>query len=51
MSKLSIALEEYLKVRRALGYKLRAQGCQLRKFVEFADAIGAHFITTDLALK
>jgi integrase/recombinase XerD len=51
VSKLSIALEEYLKMRRALGYKLRAQDCQLRKFVEFADGVGARFITADLALK
>jgi integrase/recombinase XerD len=51
MSKLSIALEEYLKVRRALGYKLYAQGRQLRQFVEFADRAGADFITPELALK
>jgi integrase len=51
MSKLSIALDEYLKVRRALGYKLRAQGRYLEQFVEFADRAGADFITTELALK
>ena len=51
MSKLSIALDEYLKVRRALGYKLHAQGRQLRQFVEFADRAGADFVTPELALK
>jgi integrase/recombinase XerD len=51
MSKLSIALHEYLNVRRALGYKLHAQGRQLRQFVEFADRAGADFITIELALK
>lgn len=51
MSKLSMALDEYLKVRRALGYKLHMQGRQLRQFVEFADRAGADFITTELALE
>jgi site-specific recombinase XerD len=51
MSKLSITLDEYLKVRRALGYKLHAQGRLLREFVEFADRAGADFITAELALQ
>jgi len=51
MSKLSLALEEYLRVRRALGYKLVAQGRLLQQFVEFADRAGAKFITTETALK
>lgn len=51
MSKLSIALDGYLKVRRALGYKLLAQGRLLQQFVGFADHAGADFITTELALK
>jgi hypothetical protein len=51
MSKLSIALDEYLKVRRALGYKLHAQGRLLQQFVEFADRAGAGFITAELALQ
>ena len=51
MSKLRIALDEYLKVRRALGYKLRVPGGLLRRFVDFADRAGAEFITTELALK
>ena len=51
MSKLQIALGEYLAVRRALGYKLRDQGLLLQQFVEFAEHAGAAYITTDLALK
>jgi integrase/recombinase XerD len=51
MSKLSIALDAYLNVRRALGYKLHAQGCLLQQFVEFADRAGAGFITAELALQ
>lgn len=50
MSKLRIALDEYLKVRRALGYKLLVTGNLLRRFVDFADREGADFITTELAL-
>jgi integrase/recombinase XerD len=51
MSKLSLALDEYLAVRRALGYKLHAQERILRQFVEFADRAGKDVITTDLALR
>ena len=41
MSKLRIALDEYLKVRRSLGYKLLATGSLLRRFVDFADPGGS----------
>ena len=51
MSKLSMALDEYLKVRRCLGYKLHTQGRLLRQFVEFADRARADFITAELALE
>jgi integrase/recombinase XerD len=50
MSKLRTALGEYLKVRRALGYRLRLPGRLLQRFVDFADRSGADFITTELAL-
>lgn len=50
MSPLRQALEEYLAVRRALGFKLREAGRALRLFVEFAEEKGASFITTELAL-
>ena len=51
MSKLQAVLDEYLAVRRALGYKLRDPGLLLQQFVEFAEHAGAAYITTDLALK
>jgi len=51
MSNLRVTLDEYLKVRRALGYKLLATGSLLRRFVDFADREGADFITAELALK
>lgn len=51
MSKLRTALEEYLAVRRALGFELRFAGSMLHRFVEFADKEGSSFITRDLALR
>ena len=51
MSKLQAVLDEYLAVRRALGYKLRDPGLLLQQFVEFAEQASAAYITTDLALK
>lgn len=50
MSSLCQVLEEYLTMRRALGFKLRESGRALRRFVEFAEEKGASFITTELAL-
>ena len=51
MSSLRTALDEYLAVRRALGYKLLLPGRLLRRFIEFADRADADYITTELALK
>lgn len=51
MSPLQVALNEYLAVRRALGYQLRLTGRLLQRFIEFADRAGAPFVTTELALK
>lgn len=45
------ALEEYLSVRRALGFILAEQSRLLHKFVAYADQEGASFITTELALR
>ncbi len=50
MSPLRQALDDYLAVRRALGFKLVETGYALRRFVEFAEAQGASVITTQLAL-
>jgi integrase/recombinase XerD len=44
-------LEEYLALRRALGFKLYRAGLLLHQFVEFAEEAGAAYVTTDLALK
>ena len=51
MSSSSKALDEYLAVRRALGYKLLLEGRLLRRFIEFAKHARADYITTELALK
>lgn len=51
MSPLRVALDEYLALRRSLGFKLRLAGRLLERFVEFADSQGAEFITCELALQ
>jgi integrase len=50
MSALRTAAAEYLVMRRALGFKLTAQGRQLMGFVGYCEARQAGRITTDLAL-
>lgn len=44
-------LVRYLTVRRSLGYKLGTAERILRRFIEFADAEGATYVTTDLFLR
>ena len=51
MSELRMALNEYLAVRRALGFKLAATGAHLHRFVDFAEHEGAETVSTDLALR
>ena len=51
MSELHIALQDYLALRRALGFKLRDAGRLLKHFVDFAEREQAVFITLDLALR
>ena len=50
MSTLKHALDEYLTLRRALGYKLYEDGLLLQQFVQFAESEKVDFITTRLAL-
>jgi integrase/recombinase XerD len=50
MSKLQAALDDYLTIRRALGFKLKLAGWVLGKFVEYADGVGAEVVTADLAI-
>ena len=51
MSPLSHEVEEYLALRRALGYKLKLHGLLLPQFVEFLERRGASLITIELALE
>jgi integrase/recombinase XerD len=48
---LSHHLEEYLELRRRLGFKLTDTRYELRKFIRFAKQEKASFITTKLALR
>jgi hypothetical protein len=41
MSQLSLALEDYLRLHRSLGYKLQRAGQLLANFVAYAQAAGA----------
>ena len=51
MNKLREAVEQYLQLRGALGYKLEGVVRLLRSFVTFAEREGAAHVTTDLALR
>jgi integrase/recombinase XerD len=51
MSTLQTALDEYLGLHRALGFKLEMHGWMLQRFVQFAEQQGASYITTELALQ
>ena len=51
MKRLDAALNDYLAIRRALGFELRELAGCLRNFVAFVQAEGASHITTELALR
>jgi integrase/recombinase XerD len=51
MSTLRKSLDDYLKLRRALGFKLETTEHCLRGFLDFLDAEGAKYITIELALR
>jgi len=50
MNSLRRALNEYLELRRGLGFKLQDAGRQLPHFVAYLEQQGCTFITTELAL-
>jgi len=50
MSAIRQAVEEYVAVRRSLGFELRLPAGALRRFAAFMEAEGAAFITAELAL-
>jgi integrase len=51
MSELRQAIDQYLALRRSLGFELRDPEAVLRRFVSFAEREGAAYITTDLVLR
>ncbi|MFO7579771.1 MAG: hypothetical protein R6W74_06140 [Nitrosomonas halophila] len=51
MKTLSTHLQQYLQLRRRLGFKLRDAGGVLSQFVLFAKRQRAAFVTTKLALR
>ena len=51
MTDLRSAVNDYLTVRRRLGFELKEPGRTLEDFVEFFDRAGAERVTTELALK
>jgi integrase len=50
MSQLRAALDDYLRIRRALGFKLERAGRLLPQFVAHLERAGAETVTTELAL-
>jgi integrase/recombinase XerD len=51
MNGLRKSLEEYLRIRRKLGFRLQEPGKLLHDFVVFIEKEGESFITTELALR
>ena len=51
MTLLRKAVDDYLAMRRALGFELRLAGGMLRHFASFLEQQGASHVTTDLALR
>jgi integrase/recombinase XerD len=50
MSELSVSLDEYLGLRRSLGYKLERAGQVLADFVTFVDAADTSYVSIDAAV-
>jgi integrase/recombinase XerD len=50
MTMLSGHVEDYLRLRRALGFKLERDGLLLPQFVAYLEAAGAATVTSDLAI-
>lgn len=50
MTSLAQAAQDYLRIRRAMGYKLERAGEMLPRFIDFLEANGADTVTIELAL-
>lgn len=50
MSAIRLASEDYLRMRRALDYKLEVQGWMLRQFVSYLEQVGASTVIIEHAV-
>jgi hypothetical protein len=50
MTKFTQRVEDYLRLRRSLGYKLHDHARLLRRFAAHLDLVGGEFVTVELAL-
>ena len=50
MTDLRSAMNDYLAVRRQLGFELKGPGRRLEDFILFMQRVGAEHVTTELAL-
>lgn len=50
MSALDVHVEDYLRLRRALGYKLERDAMLLPQLVAYLEAAGATTVTSELAI-
>ena len=50
MSQIALIAEDYLQVRRALGYKLERQGWHLHQFVAYLERVGGSTVTIEHAI-
>lgn len=48
---LVLAVDSYLKIRRACGFKLGCQGRLLKNFATFSDLRGKHYVCSDVAIE
>lgn len=51
MTALAQQVEDYLAIRRALGFKLRTERRMLADFAAFMDSVGSATVTIDAALR
>jgi integrase len=51
MSALRQAAEDYLRIRRALGFKMENAGRSLPQFLDYLESVGAETITTEHAVR
>ena len=51
MSALRQAAEDYLRIRRALGFKMENAGRLLPQFLDYLESVGAETITTEHAVR